>query len=168
MVFAAHPPYRTLENVIEGGVISFFNISEMKRTAAALRQTEAKCRVLFETMPQGVVFLNRAGQVLEANTAAERILGISIEKLQQRSPSALLGPTVAENGTAYPAQEQPAMIALTTGQEVHGVVIGIQTPQKTTTTWVRVNAIPQFQSGETKPSQVYMTIDDITTEKTLP
>ena len=161
-------PYRTLENVIEGGVISFFNISEMKRTEAALRQTEAKCRVLFETMPQGVVFLNRAGQVLEANSAAERILGMTIELLQQRSPSAPLGSAITENGTAYPVQEQPAMIALTTGQEVHGVVIGIQTPQKTAATWIRVNAIPQFLPGEAKPYQVYMTLDDITTEKNLP
>ena len=161
-------PYRTLENVIEGGVISFFDISEMKRTEAALRQTEAKCRVLFETMPQGVVFLNRAGQVIEANSAAERILGITIELLQQRSPLAPLGQVASENETDIPVQEQPAMIALKTGQEVHGVVIGIQTPQKTAPTWIRVNAIPQFLPGETKPYQVYMTLDDITAEKSQP
>jgi PAS domain S-box-containing protein len=140
----------------------------MKRTEAALRQTEAKCRVLFETMPQGVIFLNHAGRVLEANSAAERILGFSFEQLQQRNLLAPLGQAITETGADFPAQEQPAMIALTTGQEVYGVIMGIQTPQKKGPTWIRVNAIPQFQPSETKPYQVYMTIDDITTEKNLP
>jgi two-component system CheB/CheR fusion protein len=33
-------PYRTLENVIEGAVISFFDVTEMKRTEAALREVQ--------------------------------------------------------------------------------------------------------------------------------
>jgi len=161
-------PYRTLENVIEGGVISFFNINEMKRTEAALRKTEAKCRVLFETMPQGVIFLNHEGRVLEANSAAEKILGISVEQMQQRSLSAPLGRVVKEDGTEIPANEQPAMAALAKGQEVHGVIMGVQSTQKNGPIWIRVNAVPQFQPGETKPYQVYMTIDNITAERATP
>ncbi|HWR28424.1 MAG TPA: chemotaxis protein CheB, partial [Negativicutes bacterium] len=84
-------PYRTLENVIEGGVISFFDITEMKQIESALRETEAKCRVLFETMPQGVVFLNQEGQIINANSAAERILGLSLDQMKQRAPFSPLG-----------------------------------------------------------------------------
>ncbi len=43
-------PYRTLENVIEGAVILFFDITELKRTEAALRASEAKYRDLSEKL----------------------------------------------------------------------------------------------------------------------
>jgi len=46
-----------LENVVEGCVISFFNITQMKRTQIALHEVESKYRILFETMPQGIIFL---------------------------------------------------------------------------------------------------------------
>ena len=37
-------PYRTLENIVEGAVITFVDINEMKRTAEDLRETQAKLR----------------------------------------------------------------------------------------------------------------------------
>lgn len=159
-------PYRTLENVIEGGVISFFDITEMKQIESALRETEAKCRVLFETMPQGVVFLNQEGQIVDANSAAERILGLSFDQMKQRAPFSPLGKAILENGDDFPGNEHPPMTALTTGQKVHEVIMGVKAPKKETITWIRVNAIPQFRPGETNPYQVFMTIDDITADKT--
>ena len=161
-------PYRTLENVIEGGVISFFNISQMKRTQSALRETESKYRILFETMPQGVIFLNDKGQILDANSAAERILGLTVDKMKKRDPFNPLGKTLRKDGTDFPREEQPAITALTTGQKVHEVVMGLRPPLKKNLIWIRVNAIPQFWPGENKPYQVYMTIDDITSDIVKP
>jgi len=161
-------PYRTLENVIEGGVISFFNISQMKRTQSALRETESKYRILFETMPQGVIFLNEKGQILDANSAAERILGLTVDKMKKRDPFNPLGKTLRKDGTDFPREEQPAITALTTGQKVHEVVMGLRPPLKKNLIWIRVNAIPQFWPGENKPYQVYMTIDDITSDVVKP
>ncbi len=44
--------YRTLENVIEGAVITFVEITEMKRAEAALRESEALFRQLAGSLPQ--------------------------------------------------------------------------------------------------------------------
>jgi two-component system CheB/CheR fusion protein len=49
-------PYRTLENVIEGAVITFVEITEMKKTREALREAEWKFRALFEKGPIGVAY----------------------------------------------------------------------------------------------------------------
>jgi two-component system CheB/CheR fusion protein len=48
-------PYRTLENVIEGAVITFVDISEIKRVREALQESEKKFRELYEnsTKPSG-------------------------------------------------------------------------------------------------------------------
>ncbi|WP_420798841.1 chemotaxis protein CheB [Geothrix limicola] len=44
--------YRTLENVIEGAVITFVDITEMKRAEAALRESETLFRQLVGSLPQ--------------------------------------------------------------------------------------------------------------------
>ncbi|MBF0529923.1 MAG: PAS domain-containing protein [Deltaproteobacteria bacterium] len=45
-------PYRTLENVIEGAVITFVNITEMRKAREAVRESEATFRQLIESLPQ--------------------------------------------------------------------------------------------------------------------
>ncbi len=49
-------PYRTLENMIEGAVITFVDITAIKKTEAALREAEWKFRALFEKGPVGVAY----------------------------------------------------------------------------------------------------------------
>ncbi len=54
--------YRTLDNVIEGAVITFFDISEMKKAEAAVRESEAIFRQLAESLPQLVWMCQENGQ----------------------------------------------------------------------------------------------------------
>lgn len=46
-------PYRTLDNVIEGAVLTFVDITEMKKTQEALREKEFRFRQLADkTLPE--------------------------------------------------------------------------------------------------------------------
>ena len=47
-------PYRTLENVIEGAVITFVDITKLKRAQEALREREIHFQQLAESLPQPV------------------------------------------------------------------------------------------------------------------
>lgn len=47
-------PYRTTNNVIEGAVLTFVNITDHKRIEEAMRVSEEKYRALFEHMTSGV------------------------------------------------------------------------------------------------------------------
>jgi two-component system CheB/CheR fusion protein len=49
-------PYRTLDNVIEGAVISFIDITEVRRVQAELGDSESQFRALFENVPFGVAY----------------------------------------------------------------------------------------------------------------
>ncbi|MEI7673581.1 MAG: PAS domain-containing protein, partial [Deltaproteobacteria bacterium] len=49
-------PYRTTDNVIEGAVITFVDITEMKNISEALQAAEGKFRALFEMGPIGVAY----------------------------------------------------------------------------------------------------------------
>ena len=141
------------------------NITAGKLAEEALRKSEKKYRTLFETESQGVVYQNARGEIISANPSAERILGLTLDQLQGRTSIDPRWQSLREDGSIFPGEEHPSMVALRTGREVRDVVMGVFNPRKGSHTWIVINAIPQFRSGEDKPYQVYTTFDDITERK---
>ena len=136
-----------------------------KRAEEALRASEEKFRGLFETMTQGVVYQNADGKIVSANPAAERILGLTLDQMQGRTSTDPRWRAVHEDGSDYPGETHPAMVALRTGKEVHSAVMGVFNPKSEQHRWISINAVPQFKPGEAKPFQVYTTFTDITERK---
>ncbi len=62
-------PYRTLDNVIEGAVITFFDISEMKKLAQAAKETQDFAESVLETIREPLLVLNADLTVVSANRA---------------------------------------------------------------------------------------------------
>jgi two-component system cell cycle sensor histidine kinase/response regulator CckA len=141
------------------------DITERKRAEEALQESERKYRTLFETMTQGVVYQAADGQIISANPAAERILGLTMDQMQGRTSVDPRWKAIHEDGTGFPGETHPAMVALKTGKEVRNVVMGVFNPSKAEYTWINIDAVPQFRSGEEKPYQVYTTSEDITERK---
>jgi len=80
-------PYRTMENVIEGAVITFVDITEAKKTEDALRETEKLFKSLFENILNAVtineIVLDAQGIpvdyiILLANPAFEKHTGLRV------------------------------------------------------------------------------------------
>jgi len=155
-------PYEVGPETFSGSVMSFFEITDLKQAEQALREGEKKYRTLFETMLQGVIYQNQRGEILSANPAAEKILGMSLAQMQGRTSLDPRWRAIREDESDFPGEEHPAMVALRSGQEVRGQVMGMFNPQKNAITWIRVNAIPQFNEGDSKPYGVYVTFEDIT------
>lgn len=129
--------------------------------------TDYHCRLLFETMLQGVVYFDADGKIFSANPAAERILGKSTAELRGKTPLDLEQDTIREDGTLLPGTEHPAMMALRTGQEQTVAVMGVYNSRDQLYRWVSVRAVPLFQAGKKRPDQVYALCDDITERKKL-
>jgi two-component system CheB/CheR fusion protein len=72
-------PYRTLENVIEGAVITFTDITEVKKAQAALKETETLRRlaVVVRDSYDAVIVYDLDGRILAWNPGAERMYGWS-------------------------------------------------------------------------------------------
>jgi len=72
-------PYRTLENVIEGAVITFIEITELKKAQAAIRETEGLRRlaVVVRDSSDPIVSLDLEGSIQAWNPAATRVYGWS-------------------------------------------------------------------------------------------
>ena len=72
-------PYRTLKNVIEGAVITFTDITEVKKTQMALAKahTLSRLAVVVRDTHDCMIMQNLEGAVLAWNPAAERLYGWS-------------------------------------------------------------------------------------------
>ena len=59
---------------------------EVERLEAeqTLRESEGRFRSLFETMAEGVILVNADGRIVQANPAAERILGLKAADIEAR------------------------------------------------------------------------------------
>ncbi len=121
--------------------------------------------LLFETLKQGVIYQNRYGQIIKANKAAEHILGLKIDQMQVHSSLDPLWKTIHTDGSDYPGEAHPSIIAHNTGKPVYDEIMGVFHPLNNEYAWVNINAIPQFRSGETDPYQVLVIFEDITTRR---
>jgi PAS domain S-box-containing protein len=141
------------------------DVTERKQAEKALRESEEKYRTLFETMAQGVVYQSADGKIFSANSAAERILGLTLGQMQGRTSMDPRWKAIHEDGSDFPGETHPAIIALKTGKEVKDVVMGVFNPEDEQYHWISIYATPQFIPGESKPYQVYTTFADITERK---
>ncbi len=136
-----------------------------KQAKIALQKSEEQHRLLFETMVQGVVYQDRAGQIIFANPAAERILGLTLDQMKGRTSHDPRWKAVREDGSEFPGDQHPAIMALRTGKEIKNAIMGIFNPHENELRWIIVHAVPQFKPGEDTPYQVYTTIEDFTARK---
>ncbi len=147
-------PVRTI-----GGVI---DITERREAEEALRRSELNYRTLFETMNQGVVTQDRSGAIVDANPAAQEILGLSLEQMQGRTSMDPHWRTVLPDGRDFPGDEHPAMVSLRTNRPVKDVTMGVVRPDEPDHRWILVSAIPRVRPGEPEPYEVTATFTDIT------
>lgn len=141
------------------------DITERRRAEEARRESDDRYLLLFRNMVQGVIFQDKDGNIIHANPAAERILGLSTDQLIGRASIDPRWHAIHEDGSDFPGEDHPAMVALRTGEHVHDVIMGIFNPKNDSYCWININAVPRFMEGEKRPYQVFTTFEDITSSK---
>jgi two-component system CheB/CheR fusion protein len=132
-------PYRTLENVIEGAVLTFVEITEQKELHTALRENEEKLSALFQILPVGVSVLDAKGKIVYVNPALERMLDVT--------RAGLLGSDdtrqkyLRSDGTPMPAEEFAGARAEQERRAVPHVETGV-VKEDGSVVWTDVSAVP--------------------------
>lgn len=150
----------------EYGIAVVEDISARKAAEEALRRSEQQYRLLFETMAQGVIYFSPRGEVLFANPAALRMLGVTQESLYGWTTQELCRLIVREDGSPCPIEALPTMRALRAGQPISDMV-GVFNLKEQAYRWLQVTAIPEFHPGESAPYRVFATYEDITERRRL-
>ncbi len=78
-------PYRTFDDRIDGVVITFFNISDLKRVEVKLHETEQMNILLLKSSSDIIIKLSTEWKILEVNQAAEKYLGKNPEEILNKN-----------------------------------------------------------------------------------
>jgi PAS domain S-box-containing protein len=136
----------------------------LRRRRTALPTVPGRDRALFTALDQGVIYLNSSGQIIAANPAAERILGLNAAQIEARTTTDPSWLALRPDGSPMPPDEHPSMITLRTGVRSGPTQMGINHPDFGVR-WLRVTAIPQTRPGERVPFRVSVVFEDITAHK---
>lgn len=109
----------------------------------------------------GFVLQGRDGRILQWNPAAERILGLTANELGGRTSRDPRWRAVRDDGSPYPEQEHPAMVALATGHASTGNLMGIHRSDGRLI-WISIDATPLVRDGEREPYAVATAFADVT------
>jgi len=108
-------------------------------------QQQSKLQALWKGLPAGVVVHASKGEIVEANRAAEQLLGRPLAELLGRDAFDPSWRALREDGSDYPAQELPVTRTLASGQPLRNQTVGIRTPQGELR-WLLLNTEPLFDA----------------------
>lgn len=89
-------PYRTLDDVIAGAVITFADVTKLKRAQAALKERERLLNDVIEGSPSLVYLKDMQGRFLAVNKRLEGLLGLTREQLKGKTDFDVLPKDKAE------------------------------------------------------------------------
>ena len=147
-------------------VATLRDITERRLAEDELRKSEARYRSVVNVMAEGVVVQESNGMITACNHSAERILGLNEEQMMGRTSVDSRWHAIHEDGSPFPGQAHPSMVALRTGHSQANVCMGIQKPDGSTT-WILINAEPMFYPDTNIPRAVVTTFSDITERKAV-
>jgi PAS domain S-box-containing protein len=140
---------------------AFIDVSEDRNTWLSLIEAEEHYRSLFVAMAEGVVLHARDGRVVDANGAAERILGLSRGQILGKTSMDPQWQAMHEDGTAFPGDEHPASVTLRTGRPLRDQLMGVRA-RGGSVRWISINTQPIFGEDGSVPSAAVATFVDVT------
>ncbi|NMM15678.1 MAG: EAL domain-containing protein [Cellulomonas sp.] len=123
-------------------------------------------RGLMDALQEGVLVADSDGRVLDANAAAAIILGLNREELIGGQLDAPVRGATTIDGTPFPREDRPSVIAARTGRPASAVV-GLRS-ETSEPLWLRLSAtpVPPADGANDEPGRpaVIMTMVDVTAE----
>lgn len=109
---------------------------------------DASClQALIDALPQGAVVHNPQGHIVAANQEACALLGLSMNVLLGRDSFDPRWRALRPDGSDFPGEQHPAMLAISTGNSIPPTPMGVNTPDGFIR-WLTVSATPvQWEPG---------------------
>ncbi len=82
-------PYRTAENAVDGVIITFIDISTLKKAEEAIKKSEEKYRSLFYSNRDAILVADKNRRITDANPALEKLFGYKLKEITGEKTSTL-------------------------------------------------------------------------------
>ena len=139
-------------------------LQDSESKGGELRQSEEHLRRIVEKLGVGVVIHDLGANIVFANAAAARLIGVPVESLLGKRSIDVEGDALDEDGNPLASEREPVGIALTTSRSPRPVVLGLRHPGSDSRTWLLVTADPILGPDQAL-LQVVCTFSDITEYK---
>lgn len=112
----------------------------------------------------GIIYYDKEGIPIFANTTAERIFGLKINELTKIRSQEEGYIMVDYDGNTLPPEEFPISIVRKTLQPVHDTILGVYHIKTKHTTWILIESEPEFYEEGKKLKRILATITNITAQ----
>ncbi|MGJ5817498.1 chemotaxis protein CheB [Paludibaculum fermentans] len=154
-------PYRTIDNVIEGAVVTFVDISATIEARHAQQAAEVHFRSLFDSTPKCALLQDRGGRIIDANAAALRLFGLTLQQFRDPLTSPLHWRALDEAGRPLAQEQLPWTQRLRFEGESRAVTIGLHSPRTNSEIWICIQGVPQSKLGATGPHAELLMFDEV-------
>ena len=111
---------------------------------ATLRDREEEQRLLLQNLKMGIVIHDPDTRIVYSNPMATTLLGLSTEQMQGKEAVDPAWAFLRDDGSTMAIEEFPVNCVLTTKESLTDYIVGVRRPDLAETTWVLVNAFPEF------------------------
>ncbi len=137
------------------------DITDRVQAEDELRRSEQKSRALLAALHSGVVQHGPDARVLDANPAACRILGLTVEQMRSKLAMDPGWAFLEEDGEPMARERHPVRQVLATGAAVQNLVLGLRHPHRQATVWTLCAAFP-LRGPDGALQEIVVTFFDIT------
>ncbi|QQE64986.1 hypothetical protein GFS31_16710 [Leptolyngbya sp. BL0902] len=138
-------------------------LKQQRVKAEALSESEQRFRTLIRDMGVGVLMLNAKAEIMTANQAARRLLGLP-EDTNQPVVFGQFATFLREDGSYFALHDLPVQQAIAHKIPCHDAVMGVSAHHGDRPTWLLVNVDPQ-QDDQGQVECAVCTCSDITIQK---
>ena len=143
---------------------TFVSFTDVNAVQQAIREQEATFRTVFDSMSEGLAVHEPDGRIRMANSAAERVLGLSVAQMTGREATDPRWRLIRPDGEPAGPDDIPSEIAARTGQAVPARLIGVHRPSGEVA-WLSVRADPLRDPGHEALRGVVATFTDVTEQR---
>ena len=141
------------------------DITEARQSQEALRINEERYRSVVHALGEGILMLDKTGEIIACNHSAEMIFGIGSDQLIFRNATVIESFCIYEDGSTFPTEQHPAFITLKTGKSLQNVIMGVQRADGVLI-WISINTEPVYYTQQrVHPDAVVASFVDITQKK---
>jgi len=130
-----------------------------------MAQLSSRYKQMFVKMVDGAFFQRADGALVDVNPAALELFGLTLDQFTGRTSYHPDWRVTDESGNPLPPEQHPSMVALRTGSPVTNFIARVHNPLRQDTVWLEINATPLFNDGESAPSEVFVTLRNISARK---
>ncbi|WP_044171044.1 PAS domain S-box protein [Flectobacillus major] len=141
------------------------NVKVRHQMEYQLRTSEQEYHNIFESMTDGVVYLNKNAEILKANQSAFKFFGLENKGIKYWTELVLNVNIVDETFQLLDFNQLPIIQAVVKKQEIREKVVGLQNKESSEIRWMSISTQIEYLTDDKDDYRVFATLTDISERK---